>query len=564
MESSFVCQACDRQAQFFCLGCKKHYCEECSVIVHKKMTKRKHIIEVIKKDATMGSPVESDCEATLNNEEHACKQLEFFCLDDNEIFCHSCFEQKHKGHGVIRLEEALKNFSIDKYIKAFGETFKMTEGLFKHIDNELNHLQDNVTQVRSVISSSFNKLREAIDEEETALVSQLEAETLCAEHRLTLVLQRINEQIENCQPLVDKYVFNKDDDAGLDSSTEPSNDNEDKESNLSSSEISEMLATVQEMERSIEKMRSLQLIPLVRLNIKYDENKRKIDFEYLAFSGLQIPREITFNEIGCSSMNVSWHVPNYNTAKKINVQYRLEMSAEAPNRKSDFKVVYEGPECSCRMENLVRGWIYTFRVCSTHDGCRSEWSVEKRARTLNIKLDSSFLSQENYMYPVHLSEWCKTKHFELLYRASCNGMTAADFHKKCDDQGPTITIVKSVNGCIFGGFASTSWGKDGKGHKAPGSFLFTLKNLQGIPPTRFPLKDRMDNNAVFHYDKCGAAFGKGSDFIMYSPFDANSKSHTDFVTYQDLSGKGFAVLSGERNFVAREVEVFKVIYPQRR
>ena len=41
---------------------------------------------------------------------------------------------------------------------------------------------------------------------------------------------------------------------------------------------------------------------------------------------------------------------------------------------------------------------------------------------------------------------------KLLYRASELEYSAAQFHKLCDDQGPTITIIKSNFGNIFGGY----------------------------------------------------------------------------------------------------------------
>lgn len=589
--SIFVCHVCDEPAQLFCPSCKKYYCEECGAAVHKKRLKRGHELEAIKKAPPRDDPEKSerkpasssDRAIASGNEKHACEKLEFFCLDDNDVFCRACSEEKHKGHPVIRLEEALRNFSIGKYIKAFGEAFKATKNLSVSIDNEVERLLDNIAEVRSVISSSFDKLRAALDEEEYMLLTQLETESSCTENLLTEVYQSITEQIEKCQPLIDKFIIKKqidnninddgndpegDDDDDDDSKYKSGDNNiinskDDKVTDVNPDEITEMFVNVQKMERAIEEMRRLRLIPLTRLSAKYDESKRKIQFERFAFSGLQVPRELTFSDVGCSSVCVSWRVCNVLNASKDGIQYRLEMKAEAPNRTSDYKVVYEGPECSCKMDNLVRGWIYTFRVCCTLDKCHGGWSAEKSVRTKNIKLESNILQHENPMFPVHISEWCKAKHFELLYRASSDGMTAADFHKKCDNQGPTVTIVRSANGCVFGGFASVSWGKDGKGHKAPGSFLFTLKNLHGIAPTYFPLKDRMDGNAVFHYSNCGVAFGKGADFIMYSPFDVKNKSHTDFVTYQDSTGKGYAALSGDRNFVASEVEVFKIIRSQR-
>ena len=42
------------------------------------------------------------------------------------------------------------------------------------------------------------------------------------------------------------------------------------------------------------------------------------------------------------------------------------------------------------------------------------------------------------------------------WRASRDGFAAATFHSKCDNKGPTVTIVKSGNN-IFGGFTEVSW-----------------------------------------------------------------------------------------------------------
>ena len=46
--------------------------------------------------------------------------------------------------------------------------------------------------------------------------------------------------------------------------------------------------------------------------------------------------------------------------------------------------------------------------------------------------------------------------WHLLFRASRDGFTTQAFHTKCDNKGPTVTIVKSGNN-IFGGFTENSW-----------------------------------------------------------------------------------------------------------
>ena len=44
----------------------------------------------------------------------------------------------------------------------------------------------------------------------------------------------------------------------------------------------------------------------------------------------------------------------------------------------------------------------------------------------------------------------------LLFRASSDGKTPADFHRCCDNKGPTLVVIKSGE-YIFGGYTSQSW-----------------------------------------------------------------------------------------------------------
>ena len=46
--------------------------------------------------------------------------------------------------------------------------------------------------------------------------------------------------------------------------------------------------------------------------------------------------------------------------------------------------------------------------------------------------------------------------WKLLFRGSRDGFQAETFHSKCDNKGPTVTVVKSGN-YIFGGFTEISW-----------------------------------------------------------------------------------------------------------
>ena len=58
-----------------------------------------------------------------------------------------------------------------------------------------------------------------------------------------------------------------------------------------------------------------------------------------------------------------------------------------------------------------------------------------------------------------LNGWLPTDlkgEWRLLFRASSDGFTAENFHSRCNNKGPTVTIVQSGEN-IFGGFTEKSW-----------------------------------------------------------------------------------------------------------
>ena len=47
--------------------------------------------------------------------------------------------------------------------------------------------------------------------------------------------------------------------------------------------------------------------------------------------------------------------------------------------------------------------------------------------------------------------WTRPFTLSLLYRASRDGHNTAAYHARCDGKGPTLTALRSGNGCVFGG-----------------------------------------------------------------------------------------------------------------
>ena len=63
-----------------------------------------------------------------------------------------------------------------------------------------------------------------------------------------------------------------------------------------------------------------------------------------------------------------------------------------------------------------------------------------------------------------------------------NGTNSEDFHKHCDNKGPTLTLVKTTNNKIFGGFTPLNWNIEGKEIKDLNNqtFIFSLNLKKNI------------------------------------------------------------------------------------
>ena len=93
--------------------------------------------------------------------------------------------------------------------------------------------------------------------------------------------------------------------------------------------------------------------------------------------------------------------------------------------------------------------------------------------------------------------------------------------------------------------------------RAPGSFLFSLVNASGLPPTKMPLIDGKEGNAIYCHNSRGPVFGAGHDLcVPDSPHSYNCSVNLG-NTYQCPEGQnGNLFLTGSQNFVVNEMEVF--------
>jgi len=147
--------------------------------------------------------------------------------------------------------------------------------------------------------------------------------------------------------------------------------------------------------------------------------------------------------------------------------------------------------------------------------------------------------------------------WSFRYRGSTHGFGSAQFHAQCDNIGPTVTIIKSTGGWIFGAYNPGSWNSTGNWVQHSGCFLFTLTNPNGTPPTAYYQKTT--SNATYCNSGYGPTFGGGHDLYVDHNCNSNANSQTNFPnSYNDTTGRGNATFTGGRNYQVSEIEVFQV------
>ena len=162
----------------------------------------------------------------------------------------------------------------------------------------------------------------------------------------------------------------------------------------------------------------------------------------------------------------------------------------------------------------------------------------------------------------------KKSTFQLLYQASRDGFDNKIFHSKCDGVGSTLTVIKSQNSNIFGGYTSADWSPfyfqiyfDEGLHKSdPTAFLFSLVNSYNIS-VKMDVSESESGRAIFAYTGYNIAFGGGYDLacsadqcsIRLFGYSFNLPS---FLKYNSNASNSF--LGGSPDSQIVEMEVYKV------
>ena len=166
---------------------------------------------------------------------------------------------------------------------------------------------------------------------------------------------------------------------------------------------------------------------------------------------------------------------------------------------------------------------------------------------VEFKLDSNIINKDEFK---KINEWInsnKNINLELLYRLTKDGKFPKDFHNKCDNQSPTLVIIKNVDGSKIGGYTTSTW--NGKIKKYDNdTFLFSL--TEGKKYLKIE-----NNQSIIARENWGPAFGGGADLGVGCNRELllgwSNRNGNTFI-------KNMELIKGESSFSVEEIEVFLV------
>ena len=192
----------------------------------------------------------------------------------------------------------------------------------------------------------------------------------------------------------------------------------------------------------------------------------------------------------CNKKNSCWIVNNNRRVYECHPEYRssLFVNTAGPDEKNYFSVLDYEVYCIdnykeyidhlCKYPDII--WEYietkdiskeTLKQFDDERELRNDLNaihcvdsdIRLKISQLCLKNPSKFLPETqivNKQYDDKLQEWCGNDYkWKLLYRASEHGYTAGSFHEYCNDKGPTLVIIKSSEGWIFGGYTTQLWSR---------------------------------------------------------------------------------------------------------
>ena len=189
-------------------------------------------------------------------------------------------------------------------------------------------------------------------------------------------------------------------------------------------------------------------------------------------------------------------------------------------------------------------------------------AIEQLLTSNPVVLPESVIISSDSQYQEVMTSWLqddgiRVNNWKLIYRGTRDGFEASNFHRLCDNKGATISVIKTTQGYIFGGYTNVGWKSSGEHVPSTSSFLFAFMSYALGSQTFRAFSTKNSAYAAYHNASCHVVFGGGCDLLIADQSNTKSNSSSNWGHTYDLPpGKDANWLTGQQNFQTVEIEVF--------
>ena len=188
-------------------------------------------------------------------------------------------------------------------------------------------------------------------------------------------------------------------------------------------------------------------------------------------------------------------------------------------------------------------------IINKYEEEKKEKEKEKKAKLNSLFKGTQILNDESKKM---LISWLPRKPIKLtlLMNSNIDGDSTTAFMKKVNGKCPTLAVIKTTNGYIFGGYTTQFW-KEGE-VKDENAFVFSIDKKK-----KYLIKQ--PEHATGYGNNSWWGFGCGYNAIVcYENCTKRNDNYVDNGTY-DIPEK-YELNGGERNFTVKSFEIYQVEY----
>ena len=146
----------------------------------------------------------------------------------------------------------------------------------------------------------------------------------------------------------------------------------------------------------------------------------------------------------------------------------------------------------------------------------------------------------------------KILYTKLLYKSETDGDKASNFHEKCDNISPTITLIQTKEGYRYGGYTSVCWEAPEQSEFKPDNdaFIFSFDTLK-----KYECLDAEKSIVCSMF--FGPNFGDGT-ILVPDNFNGETKAFYPWPSIYNLTEKNELTLGNENKINIMDYEVYAI------